>query len=358
MKLYESIVAGLSSFLDHPEEDVDKCIIHIINKTHQNLSYFDICDILFEYSLEKRPNLNFFYDSYDVSKDIELDPHTSKEEQEYLNRDFKQSFHRRFPKLYENSFVPKSFRTTPYWRMEKIIFDKLKNLENVNWTNQTLSYTRSNIVGKHMVDCIIDELYFMGYNVGIFKGPLTFVDATAGMGGDSITLALYKNSKQVISYEIVESVHKMLKNNINLYGLNEKIITKNKRFDYEIPKDSVIIIDPPYESEYGSTLGNFRLSIDKMPIYAVVQKCLDNGAKCVILTMPKTYKYNVKYALDFDQHVNAFQMGEKNNKIFVIMSLKDGEKLNLTNFASYKIVSDNVKGGKADLYSCRVLKMG
>ena len=78
---------------------------------------------------------------------------------------------------------------------------RLSSLENINWTNQTLSYARNDIIGKHIINCIVKPLY----NQGLFGKNLVIVDATSSIiGADSITFAFRKNLlSSVISYEIL-----------------------------------------------------------------------------------------------------------------------------------------------------------
>lgn len=272
--------------------------------------------------------------------------------QEYVNRDFSKIVLSRFPRFNRYSYKPKKFGFEPHWVIQREIDNKLK--EGVNWTNQTLSYARTEIVGQHMISCIIIPLITQG----LFESnKINVVDATSNIGADSITFGLETFVTKVSSYEIFEPSYKMLQNNIKLYGLDDKVFPMNKRFDYdaETLKNAIVVIDPPYESSYNSTLSNFNLSIDTTPIYNVAQKCLDAGARCVLLSMPKTYKYNKTFAEYYDQHVTVYQMGKKNNKLFLVMRNEDGHRLKLPQFKYYRIVSTGARteDGKFDPYKCK-----
>jgi len=351
----------LSNKIGYSKEIIDECILKVSNKF--NLSYKDVFNIINtlsdeDFELEIETDLNFTNMDYNIKKDDQSKNVVTFSEQEYLHRDFKNILYRRFATFDENSFIPDKFRGMRFWDIQKQIFNQLPNLENKNWTNQTLSYTRSNIASKHIIDCIIDPLVRKGLFSLTIPRKFIVVDATANIGGDTINFALNRNVSAVISYEILTPVYNMLVNNIKLYGLQNKVVTKNVKFDYKIPENSLVIIDPPFESVYNEN--NFNLSIDKMPIYYVAEKCLIAGAKCVMLTMPKNFKYNKKFAEDFNQNVTVYQMGDKNNKIFLVMRLKTALELNIPNFSAYKISTDNTKltrQGKVNPYKCKVTKI-
>ncbi len=301
-------------------------------------------------------------ESYDVTVDDQLSQKIESSQQEHMHRSY--NIYSRFPTLDRESYTPHNKLS---WEAQKDIFGNL--VKNINWTDRTVSYMRGNIAGKHIINCIIRPLYNKGLfdvirqNVSgnakekmMYRSPIKVVDATANIGGDSITFGLEKIVSSVTAYEIDTTTYKMLQNNINLYGLSKRIVPLNKRFDYKIPKGSFVIIDPPYESVYN--VDNFNLSIDKMPIYAVAEKCLQAGAKCVMLSMPRSYKYNMKYALDHNQHVTVYQIGKVNNKMFLIMRKEDGEKLRLNNFTYHKVIPDpaaKTMKGRPNFYKCKVV---
>src|SRR5207253_5445664 len=88
----------------------------------------------------------------------------------------------------------------------------------------------------------------------------------------------------------------------------------------------------------------------------------------VILSMPKTFRYNIKFAIDNDQFVVEYKMGKKNNKLCLIMRKEDGEKLGITNCATIGHVSSkgtditpkkpfhvfNIISGK-NIFDCKVI---
>ena len=359
---------------------IEECI-HVTAQKYNNTPK-EVEDIIITFMMDEarivKPSVkdvslskNFIDEKYDVTVDDQQQNEVKFSEQEYLNRDFRKIVATRFPVFDAYSYIPTTpqFRRMPYWQIQKYIRDKLSSLEGINWSNQTLSYARNNVIGKHIIECLVFPLVkkglFVDSKIAGSKLPdnlnvtphVKIVDATGNIGMDSITFALEKFVSHVTTYEILPEVYDMLLNNIKLYGMNSRITAYNKRFDYNpsIMKDALVMIDPPYES--GNNSNNFNLSIDSFPIYFVAQKILDAGAKCVILTMPKTYRYNSKFARDHNQYVSVYQMGNKNNKLFLIMNMEDANRISMPGFGTFTTITADESQkdyyGKIDQYKCK-----
>lgn len=300
-----------------------------------------------------KDDADFSAEPYDITKDDQASKRVPMDAQEYLNRDFSKVVEYRFPKFDDTSAMPPKFAAETPSRANAAIMNQLK--ENVNWTNKTISYARGARIGKHFIKCVIRPLYARGVFANTQGTPLqsaesngkytnksadiagiTVIDATGNIGGDSIGLAMERFVDRVIVYEMQSDVFAMLKANITLYGYDTKIDARAGRFDYAVPKDSLVIIDPPYEAD--NNVGNFNLSIDSAPIYEVCRRVLES-ASVVIITMPRDFKYNRAFAEDNNQHVSVYQMGDKNNKMFVIMHCDRAARARLSNFTSHKVIS-------------------
>ncbi len=242
-------------------------------------------------------------DSLDDSQNwLEEGPFVTEEEQEYLHRDYSQIIFTRFPLFEYSSKLPQKWRY--YKQANAEIRASIKR--DVNWTNQTISYMRN----RRSFKVILDILYENNITTK------NIVDATANIGGDSISFAML--GYNVKAYEMNPVAFEILKNNVSLYNVDIELI--NGKFDYNVPHDSLVIIDPPFER--GNNKDNMNLSIDNMPICAVCDKILDAGAKYVILTMPRDYLYNIRYANDHNQTVLAYNTS-KNVKIFLCYRKND-----------------------------------
>lgn len=322
-------------FYDIPSSNkhvLDECIPDIMALTHASDDFTDI-------------SIGYNEHADDQAKNI-----VPYNEQTYLSTDFRKKVIHRFPIFDEKSYIPHKYANLKYYQAQKQIRQLLPNLEGFNWTNQTLSYARGNIVGKHIIQCIVYPLY----KKGLFGDQLKVVDATGNIGADSILFAMEKFVESVKVYEILPNVYNMLVRNIDLYGMKKKINAINKKFDYNVSKGSLVMIDPPYEAD--NNRGNFNLSIDAMPIYYVTEQILNAGAMCVLLSMPKTYKYNTKFALDHQQHVSVYQMGRINNKMFLVMRQQDAKRIGLIDFNYTLVTTDETQknwNGSIDAYKCK-----
>ncbi len=234
-------------------------------------------------------------------KPLEEGPFIAEEEQEYLSRDYTKIIFTRFP-LFTANNCPKWWKK-PFYKANADIKYAISRGDGTHWTNQTLSYMRN----RRSFDAIMDIV--KQYNIPIAN----VVDATANLGGDSISFAML--GSKVKAYEILPNVAEMLKNNVELYKFTKQIEVIPHRFDYNVPKGSFVIIDPPYEKTNNAT--NFNLSIDNMPIGAVCKKILTAGASNVLVSMPKDYKFNLRYAKDHNLEVTVHKT-TKNVKLFLV----------------------------------------
>lgn len=234
-------------------------------------------------------------------KPLEEGPFVAEEEQEYLRRDYTKIIFTRFP-LFTANNCPRWWKK-PFYKVNGDLKYALTHGDGKHWTNQTLSYMRN----RKSFDAIYDIV--KQNNIPIKD----VVDATANLGGDSISFA--QLGSNVKAYEILPNVSEMLKNNVQLYKFTKQITVVPSRFDYNVPKGSFVIIDPPYEK--GNNTANFNLSIDTMPIGAVCKKILDSGASNVLISMPKDYKFNMRYANDHGLKVTVYKT-TKNVKFYLV----------------------------------------
>lgn len=268
-------------------------------------------------------------------------------EQKYLTKDYAQFIEYAFPRFSHGSYIPDKYKGQDKAQINSSILEKVKAGENTNWNPKTLSYMRKDVAGKRIMKCLIKPMYDLLYEQ---DEKMHIVDATTNIGGDSINFAMQKFIADVKCYEILPEVFEMLKNNVELYGLNTRISLVNSRFDYNIPKNSLVVIDPPFEM--GNNATNFNLSIERTPIYYVVEKVLQKGAKLVMLNMPGGFKYNMRFARNNNQRISCYHMGNKDVKIFII-----GKEMCLPNLRSYRIygskrVSTVAEETLEQLYEC------
>lgn len=207
----------------------------------------------------------------------------------------------------------------PY--VNNTILQEIENGGGKYWTNKTLSYMRKDAVSKNLISSFYSEvLPFDKFNL---------IDATANIGGDTLQFAL-KGFGWVMSFEMQDDVYKILKNNLELYNITN-CIPLNQKFEYKqclnyISKfptvlPVVIIIDPPFE--INNNASHFNLSIDKIPIYYIVEYLLNYCCEAVILSMPMDFKWNAEFAKEHNHSVEICYVKNKDLKMMVISHSND-----------------------------------
>lgn len=240
------------------------------------------------------------------------------------------------------------------------ILEQVRNGEGKYWTPETLSFMRSNVIAKRMLNVILPSI------IKAFGGGRipTVVDATANIGGESIQMALSGVVDKVISYEPNKNSYIMLKNNIELYMLGDIITTINSRFDYKIPEGSLVLLDPPFQSS--TNIGNFNMSIEPRNLHFVILDIIRAGAKCVLLNTPKDYVINTKFCRDHSLLAVCYRFGAKNVKVYIIMPADQfrtayGNKADFASFAikatgGFREIPDDEESYKL-MYGARAIKI-
>jgi hypothetical protein len=120
-------------------------------------------------------------------------------------------------------------------------------VEGIHFTEETLAYMTSASKAQHLAITVAD----------IFKATHV-IDASAGIGGNTLGFALNPKIKHVISYEAVRDRWNMLNNNVGLYNITDKVSAYNHSFDIgedlqllditdsNINGKTVVYFDPPW----------------------------------------------------------------------------------------------------------------
>lgn len=279
----------------------------------------------------------------------------SETDQKYLHKDYKENLLSSFPRF--DRVVMKSGRVSPdlinisddYFALNRYLAEKLLAGEGVNWTNKQLSYMRRDVVCKRLWSCVYAPTLRM-----IGADSVTFIDLTANIGGDVISASMRPEVKKIIAYEMDDKVAAMLRANIDLYKYSD-IVEIRGRFDYKSASSefsgSIVIVDPPFEiSNNGS---HFNLSIDKTPMFNIVESLLGVGALFVILSMPTSYKYNLDFAEKYGHRVSVYYIGNKDLKMYII-----GKHKKLLHRVGYRLKGPNFTGDPErdfeQMYECRL----
>jgi len=119
---------------------------------------------------------------------------------------------------------------------------------------------------------------------------LCITDATAGFGGNLINFS--KRFKKVIGIEKSTINYNIMKNNIEVYGL-ENIEIYNNSFIKIIPElcGNVVFIDPPWGGRKYRYKTNIMLHLDKVYIYDIVNQ-IPNSTKLIAIKIPYNFDYS------------------------------------------------------------------
>ena len=299
--------------------------------------------------LETEENPDFIDKEYDEKIDDQEHLIIESEEQTYLHKSYEKNVEYAFPKFFNGADIPKKYKGKTPKEIDKIINDKIMSGKDIHWTNKSLSYMRKDIQGKRLMRCV----FLPTITKIIGDKPIDFIDTTANIGGTSLQYALIPQVRSAKSYDIDPEAIRMLKNNVELYGYEEKFTLLNKRFDYDfvatdMTHSLVISIDPPFEK--ANNPDNFNLSIENRPIYYVVEKLLTMGVSVVFLDMPSEFRYNSRYAKDNKQYISVYTLPTKNIKIYAI-----SKHPSTGNFDRYEVVRDYKDKSE---YSCKIIRIG
>lgn len=242
--------------------------------------------------------------------------------QKFLEKDYAKYAIHSFAKFGKWCAVPQWFTAKygkDYVAMNRYIATAIEKGDGIHWTNRTLSYSNRDIQFNRVYRAFVIE--FIKKIGGSATMPITVVDATGNIGGDSIQFALKAEVSNVIVYEMQSESCAMLRNNVKLFHLEDRVKVINGRFDYKIPKGCLVMLDPPFEAYGDSDSKNapFTLSIEPEPIYYVVENILNAGAAAVMLNMPEDFTYNLKFAKKAKQDVYVIRITNKHIKKYMIV---------------------------------------
>lgn len=138
---------------------------------------------------------------------------------------------------------------------------------------------------------------------------LTIIDANGCVGGDTIGFANAFGT--VYSIEKDQTNFKALKNNINAYGLNNKVIARNTSFldIYESilrnQQVDVVYFDPPWGGVGYQAQFSIRLELDGIGMKDIVMKIRDiNPNILVVIKVPKNFDHK-EFKKVFKKAVNT-----------------------------------------------------
>lgn len=168
----------------------------------------------------------------------------------------------------------------------------------------------SNIIKTHM------------FNLNFMPNEIIITDATAGVGGDSISFA--KNFKHVYAIERDNIRANYLKNNTTVYNCNNVTIFNDNCLHIipQINDHNVIFVDPPWGGIDYKKYSDLRLVLDTESIENLCLKWMDQTymkkiPELIVLKLPKNYDISYFYQTVKNKKIYYYDL--KKMIILVIM---------------------------------------
>lgn len=199
--------------------------------------------------------------------------------------------------------------------------DDASNMNNIQIDDESLSYISTKYYAKQITQIIIKHLG----QLKISPEDAIITDATAGVGGDTISFA--KNFKHVHSIEIDQRRSEYLKNNINVYKLKNVSIYNNNCLNllFNFTDHNVVFIDPPWGGKKYKLYDKLTLKINDITIESLCNILLTHekskkNPELVVLKLP--INYDLKFLYDNLKFCNIYLYNVKKMYIAVIEKSK------------------------------------
>ena len=199
-----------------------------------------------------------------------------------------------------NNFEKKYMEPTV---IQNINFDKYFTKEDIEKSllnNKILKITDKGLysISKHQDAKWISDIikkFLKNENINVHTSSI--IDATAGIGGNTISFSKYFS--KVYSIEINSIHYNVLNNNIEALSINN-VTTFLDSFlnilDKISNKSNIFFLDPPWGGKNYKNFKYFNLKIGKLSIYTILNMLFDKKYKYVILKAPYNLNLSPIYA--------------------------------------------------------------
>jgi 16S rRNA G966 N2-methylase RsmD len=120
------------------------------------------------------------------------------------------------------------------------------------------------------------------------NGSVIF-DGMSGLGGNLISFSKY--FKKVIGFEINKNRYNLLKNNLNIFNINNALIRNESCISYLNEYCDAYFFDPPWGGPNYKNTKLIKITIDNLSLYDIVKKIKQNN-KYIYLKLPVNYDLN------------------------------------------------------------------
>lgn len=168
----------------------------------------------------------------------------------------------------------------------KRIFPELQNNQylKLKIDNKSINYISIKEHARIITNLILEKLN----NMGIKNENLVITDATGGVGGNTISFG--KAFSKVISVEIDTLRSLYLRNNIQLYDLDNVQIINEDYTKLNLDQD-ILFVDPPWGGSSYKEQQNIKLSLGNISIESICNNASYN-TKLIVLKLPINYDIN------------------------------------------------------------------
>lgn len=171
-------------------------------------------------------------------------------------------------------------------KVKEKIFPKVNNMDKLQYDEEGL-YSISRPEDANEISEII--INYTGNN------NLNILDATAGLGGNTISFSKY--FKYVKSIELDINRFNLLKSNVDLYNLeNVELINDNCIDHLKDNNFDIYFFDPPWGGPDYKSQQNLNLTLGGMGLHNMLK--LIEKDKIVVFKVP--FNYNVNLLKDYD----------------------------------------------------------
>jgi 16S rRNA G966 N2-methylase RsmD len=131
-------------------------------------------------------------------------------------------------------------------------------------------------------------------------GDVKILDATAGLGGNSISFGLHFSN--VISIEINKERCNLLKENLEIFNLKNTIICGDflEHINSIDNMYDLVFVDPPWGGPLYKLKKTVNIVINNITLSNITKKFLDNN-KIVVLKLP--FNYDINEFKDFNHNI-------------------------------------------------------
>jgi len=184
--------------------------------------------------------------------------------------------------------------------MEQNIIQKIfPLLQNLNKMNQL----KCDMEGLWSITCPKEADYISNLIKLEIGKDSTIVDATAGVGGNTISFA--KHFKHVVSIELSETRFNLLSNNVQVYELSNVTLLNANCLDHLQGNYSGYFFDPPWGGPDYKHAYETKIKLGDFTLEEVIHKIKNINDKPIFLKLP--FNYNLSEFNKFNYKIDKIK---------------------------------------------------